>query len=168
MGGIGLEMALALAEVGAVVYCLDIPTLHSVWLKVQSYVAQLPTLEHQTTGRLEYVSGDVTDQNGMWAIVESIVEREGRIDICMANAGILHGGECLAYPAEEFRRVLNVNLSGVLFTAQAAGWQMARIRIAGSIILTGSMSRSITNPNQPWIAYNTGKSAVLQMARSLA
>ncbi|KAJ6557875.1 NAD-binding protein [Mycena capillaripes] len=170
--GIGLEMALALAEAGAVVYCLDLPSQpDSDWLKVQSFANELPESEHQKgqkKGRLEYIHGDVTDQKAMWALVESIVEREGRIDICMANAGILHGAECLDYPAEDFRKVLDINVSGVLFTAQAAGRQMERLGISGSIILTASMSGTITNQNQHWVAYNTSKSAVLQMARSLA
>jgi NAD(P)-dependent dehydrogenase (short-subunit alcohol dehydrogenase family) len=104
--GIGLEMALALAEAGAVVYCLDLPSKpDSDWLKVQAYAADLPDLETGKKGRLEYVSGDVTDQKAMWTAVEDIVEREGRIDVCMANAGILHGAECLDYTAEDFRKV---------------------------------------------------------------
>ncbi|KAJ7735760.1 hypothetical protein B0H16DRAFT_1425982 [Mycena metata] len=161
--GIGLEMALALAEAGAVVYCLDLPAQpDGDWFKVQKFASELKK------GRLEYISGDVTDQKAMWAAVESIVDREGRIDICMANAGILHGAECLEYPADDFKKVLDVNVSGVLFTAQAAGRQMERLGISGSIILTASMSGTITNPNQKWTAYNTSKSAVLQMARSLA
>ncbi|KAJ7109659.1 hypothetical protein C8R43DRAFT_1091751 [Mycena crocata] len=170
--GIGLEMALALAEAGAVVYCLDLPTEpDSDWLKVQSYANELPNSEHQKgqkKGRLEYISGDVTDQKAMWAKVEDIVDREGRIDICMANAGILQGADCLEYSAEDFRKVLDINVSGVLFTAQAAGRQMQKLGISGSIILTASMSGTITNPDQHWVAYNTSKSAVLQMARSMA
>jgi len=99
---------------------------------------------------------------------DSIVDREGGIHVCFANAGILHGAECLEYPAEDFRKVLDINVSGVLFTAQAAGRQMEKLGISGSIILTASMSGTITNQNQHWVAYNTSKSAVLQMARSLA
>ncbi|KAJ7246121.1 hypothetical protein B0H12DRAFT_1203387 [Mycena haematopus] len=168
--GIGLEMALALAEAGAVVYCLDLPAEpDQQWRKVQQFASALPALDDQKkAGRLEYISGDVTDQKAMWAVVEGIVDKEGRIDICMANAGMLHGAECLEYPAEDFRKVLDVNVSGVLFTAQAAGRQMERLGIAGSIVLTASMSGTITNPNQHWVAYNTSKSAVLQLTRSLA
>ncbi|KAJ6478802.1 hypothetical protein C8R47DRAFT_1138214 [Mycena vitilis] len=170
--GIGLEMALALAEAGAVVYCLDLPSEpDSEWLKVKSFVDELPEPQHQKAqkkGRLEYIRGDVTDQKAMWKLVESIVDREGRIDICMANAGILQGADCLEYSAEEFRKVIDINVTGVLFTAQAAGRQMERLGISGSIILTASMSGSITNQNQKWVAYNTSKSAVLQMGRSLA
>ncbi|KAJ6562214.1 hypothetical protein B0H19DRAFT_1287835 [Mycena capillaripes] len=167
--GIGLEMALALAEAGAVVYCLDLPVQpNNNWLKVQSYVSQLPSSEQNLKGRLEYITGDVTDQKAMWAAVESIVEREGRIDVCMANAGILHSDDCLEYSATDFRKIFDVNVSGVLFTAQAAGRQMERLGISGSIILTASISGHITNPTQHMTAYNASKSAVLQMARSLA
>jgi NAD(P)-dependent dehydrogenase (short-subunit alcohol dehydrogenase family) len=45
---------------------------------------------------------------------------------------------------------------------------MARAGNGGSIILIASMSGSITNRGHPWTAYNTSKSAVLQMGRSLA
>ncbi|KAF9460575.1 hypothetical protein BDZ94DRAFT_1265652 [Collybia nuda] len=166
--GIGLEMALALAEVGAIVYCLDLPSKPDQdWLKVQSYAAQLPAVDGKK-GRLEYIAGDVTDQSEMWSIVEGIVKKEGRIDVCVANAGILRGAECLEYPADEFRKLIDVNVNGVLFTAQAAGRQMERLGIKGSIIMTASMSGSIANQNQHWVAYNTSKSAVKQMARSMA
>jgi NAD(P)-dependent dehydrogenase (short-subunit alcohol dehydrogenase family) len=104
--GIGLELALAFAEVGAIVYCLDLPNEpDSEWLQVQRYAANLPKLEQQQNGRLEYMSGDVTDQKSMWAAVETIVEREGRIDVCVANAGIAHTAGCLDYPADGFRKV---------------------------------------------------------------
>ncbi|KAJ7099949.1 hypothetical protein B0H15DRAFT_770897, partial [Mycena belliarum] len=170
--GIGLEMALALAEAGAVVYCLDLPPQpDSDWLQVKRYVDDLPVSEGQGAtkkGRLEYVRGDVTDQKAMWATAESIVEREGRIDICMANAGIIHIADCLDHTGEDFRKTMDVNVSGVLFTAQAVGRQMAQLGIPGSIVLTASMSGTIMNPNQHCVAYNTSKSAVLQMARSMA
>ncbi|EKM76677.1 hypothetical protein AGABI1DRAFT_115589 [Agaricus bisporus var. burnettii JB137-S8] len=169
--GIGLEMSLALAEAGAIVYCLDLPAnADADWLKVQEYVTKLPDIAPgvNNKGRLEYVSGDVTDQQKMWDIAEDIVKKEGRLDICVANAGILRGFECLEYPAEEFRKLLDVNINGVLFTAQAAGRQMEKLGLPGSIIITASMSGSIANYGQHWVAYNTSKSAVIQMARSMA
>lgn len=110
--GIGLEIALALVEAGAVVYCLDLPkTPDENWFKVQKYASQLPSLDTTTTrgsvnGRLEYISADVTDQAVMWAKAEDIANAEGRLDICVANAGILRGAECLDYPADEFQQVV--------------------------------------------------------------
>jgi NAD(P)-dependent dehydrogenase (short-subunit alcohol dehydrogenase family) len=107
--GIGLEMALALAEAGATVYCLDLPSHPDRdWFKVQSYAAGMPSLEDahgQGKGRLEYVQGDVTDQAGMWRIAEEIVEKEGRIDICIANAGIVQAIGCLEYSSEDLKKV---------------------------------------------------------------
>jgi len=176
--GIGLEQAVALAEAGAIVYCLDLPpSPNEEWLKVQTYVASFPGLElgHNSSAetnvqpaRLEYVSIDVTDQKRTWDIVERIAQKEGRIDICIAAAGILAGAEALDYPAADFQKIIDINVNGVLHTAQAAGRQMVRLGISGSIILIASMSGSIANQGQHWTAYNTSKAAVVQMARSLA
>jgi len=173
--GIGLEIALALVEAGAIVYCLDLPkTPDENWFKVQQYASQLPSLGtagsqgRSLNGRLEYISADVTNQTMMWAKAEDIVNAEGRLDICVANAGVLRGAECLDYPADEFQQLIDVNVNGVLYTAQAAGRQMEKLSLPGSIIMIGSMSGSITNQAMHWTAYNTSKAAVIQMARSMA
>ncbi|KAG6822715.1 hypothetical protein H0H93_005017, partial [Arthromyces matolae] len=79
--GIGLEIALALAEAGAIVYCLDLPLKpDDEWLKVQAYASGLPALSGDYRGRLEYVPGDVTDQEGMWKIAEQIAAKHDRLD----------------------------------------------------------------------------------------
>ncbi|EGN95332.1 hypothetical protein SERLA73DRAFT_77372 [Serpula lacrymans var. lacrymans S7.3] len=173
--GLGLEMALALAEAGAVVYCLDLPSApDSEWLAVKKHIDSLPPLETPQTqeepakSRLEYLSADVTDQTGTWDIVQQIVDKEGRVDICVAAAGIVIDGDCLEYPADNFQKVMNVNVNGVLFAAQAVGRQMARLGIAGSIILIASMSGSVTNKGHRYVSYGASKSAVLQMGRSMA
>jgi len=176
--GIGLEQAVVLAEAGAIVYCLDLPSApNEEWLRVQKYVAGFPSTDLGPSfkpgstvqrARLEYVSVDVTDQKCIWDIVETIAREEGRLDICIACAGILAGAECLEYPAADFQKIININVNGVLHTAQAAGRQMVRLGTPGSIILIASMSGSIANQGQHWTAYNTSKSAVVQMARSLA
>lgn len=105
--GIGLEIALALAEAGAKVYCLDLPSEPSVeWLQIQKYVGQLPELDSGSKkAGLEYICGDVTDQQRMWTIAEDIAKKEGRLDVCVANAGILGIGDCLEYAAEDFQKV---------------------------------------------------------------
>ncbi|KAF7360136.1 D-arabinitol 2-dehydrogenase [Mycena venus] len=166
--GIGLELALAMAELGAIVYCLDLPAApDNDWFKVKKYAAEMPDVDDQLgKGRLEYMCGDVTNQQEMWKASEAIVEREGRIDIAIANAGITQTIGCLEYPAEDFKKILDINVSGVLFTAQAVGRQMERLGIPGSIILIASMNGSVANRH--WMGYNTSKSAVLQMGRSLA
>lgn len=102
----------------------------------------------------------------MWKIGEAIGDKEGRMDACIAAAGILKPDtSCLEYPASQYQevsvcawaeywlwgdiclslQVMNVNVNGVLYTAQAAGRQMERFGNGGSIILVASMSGSITN-----------------------
>lgn len=141
--GLGLEMAEALCEAGAIVYCLDLPSEPGKeWTATRDYVKRIG-LE---TGRLEYVSVDVTDQQTVWDVVENIANKEKRMDVCIAAAGILNKEtDCLEYRAKDLQRVLNVNINGVMYTAQAAGRQMARFGTPGSIILIASMSGSITN-----------------------
>ncbi|KAL5513787.1 hypothetical protein ACEPAH_4188 [Sanghuangporus vaninii] len=164
--GLGLEMAEALAEAGAAVYCLDLPTKPDESFGLtQQYVSRL---ELTKGARLEYASVDVTDQKAVWDAVRDIADKEGRLDVCIAAAGILHGEECLDYDGKDFQKVMNVNLNGAFYTAQAAGRQMTRFGTPGSIILIASMSGSITNKDRHCTSYNTSKSALLQVGRSMA
>ncbi|KAI0319820.1 hypothetical protein OF83DRAFT_1162773 [Amylostereum chailletii] len=166
--GLGLEMALALVEAGARrVYCVDLPeTPGEEWQAVRDYAREM---DAEGKERLAYVSANVTDQERMWEVGREIGETEGRMDVCVAAAGVLksHTG-CLEYPAAQFRQVMDINANGVLFTAQAAGREMARFGNGGSIVLIASMSGSITNRDHAWVSYNASKSAVLQMGRSMA
>ncbi|PIL26865.1 hypothetical protein GSI_11045 [Ganoderma sinense ZZ0214-1] len=161
--GIGLEMALTLAEAGArKVYCVDLPKQPGEeWTKVRDAVG----------GTLEYVSQDVTDQKAMWKIGEMIGDKEGRMDVCVAAAGILSSTATsgLDFPSDLFQKVMSVNASGALFTAQAAGKQMLRFGNGGSIVLIASICGSVAlEPFVSDIAYHSSKSAVLQMTRSMA
>ncbi|RDB23971.1 Sorbose reductase SOU1 [Hypsizygus marmoreus] len=174
--GLGLEMALALCEAGArAVYCFDLPGEPSgEWEMVREYVRRMGVgmgggEGKGKGGRLEYVCADVRDQEGMWRKVGEVGDREGRMDVCVAAAGVgLAHVDCLVYPKEQFEAVMNVNTNGVLYTAQAAGQQMVRFGNAGSIILIASMFGKHPNKDHAWVPYNTSKSAVIQMARSMA
>jgi short chain dehydrogenase len=106
--GLGLEMALVLIEAGArAVYCVDLPAQPgSDWVAVSEYVKRMVGTDGAKGGRLEYVSADVRDQTAMWKIGEEIGNREGRMDVCVAAAGILKAHtDCLEYPGEEFEEV---------------------------------------------------------------
>ncbi|KAI0345829.1 NAD(P)-binding protein [Trametopsis cervina] len=172
--GLGLEASLALLEAGArAVYCVDLPKEPGEeWEAVRRYAGRLALAREggrgTGEGRMEYVCADVRDQEGMWKVGEMIGEREGRLDVCVAAAGVPHVADCLDIPAAQFSKVMDVNTNGVLYTAQAAGQQMARFGNGGSIILMASIAGSVTLQGVASIAYNTSKSAVLQMARSMA
>ncbi|KAI0736854.1 sorbose reductase sou1 [Fomitopsis betulina] len=167
--GLGLEMSMALAEAGArAVYCVDLPKEPSdEWCKVKDYLARMKGKAGE--GRLEYLSADVRDQEHMWKIGQTIGDREGRLDVGIAAAGILNPDtDCLEYDSKAFEKVMETNVNGSLFTAQAAARQMVRFGNGGSIILIASLSGSVTNRGYRWISYNTSKSAILQMTRSMA
>lgn len=106
--GLGLEMALALCEAGArAIYCLDLsPTPSEEWEATRAFVESMDRGEGVEKGRLEYVHADVRDQMEIWLKVADIAENEGRMDICVAAAGILRSHtDCLEYPAEQFKEV---------------------------------------------------------------
>lgn len=164
--GLGLEMAIAMCEAGArAVYCFDLHAEPSEeFIASREYVGKLGN-----DSRLEYFTADVRDQHLLHSKAEEIGDREQRMDICIAAAGIVKGEpDYLECSAEQFREVLDVNTCGVFFTAQAAGRQMARFGRGGSIILIASILGSVASKDPAVISYNTSKSAVLQMARSMA
>lgn len=95
-------MALALCEAGAkAIYCMDIrEEPSSEWKATRDYVKALGN-----GSRLEYASADTTNQQDMWDKVEKFADEEGRMDVCVAAAGVLKPNQsCLEYPAEEFRQ----------------------------------------------------------------
>lgn len=90
------------------IYCFDIhekPT--EEWEAVKEYVGRLE--QNPYTGspsRLEYVKVDVTDQSAVWKCAEEIGNKEGRMDVCVAAAGVLKPEkDVLQYPGDEFREV---------------------------------------------------------------
>lgn len=164
--GLGLEAALALSTAGSrVVYCLDLPNKPGEdWNVAHQSIAKLGG-----AGRLEYVTSDVCDQEKLLKTVEEIATKEGRMDICVAAAGIAGTLQsCLEYTEKQLEEVYAVNLKGVFFSAQAAARQMHRFQTPGSIILMGSVAGSVALKHTPALPYNTSKAAVIQMARVMA
>jgi len=168
--GIGLEIAVAYAEAGAVVYCLDLAEKPNAdWEKCRAWIDVLPhTHAVERRGRLEYARCDVTQQKPLWDLVQRIADKENGVHVCVASAGIGELKDVLDYEEDAFEKVMKVNSSGVLFAAQAAGRQMVAHGIKGSIILVASMAGSIALRGLQTTAYNASKGAVLQLSRSIA
>ncbi|KAG6813353.1 hypothetical protein H0H92_011901 [Tricholoma furcatifolium] len=84
--GLGLEMALVLCELGArAIYCFDLPPEPSnEWRSVQKFVKKI-----SPDSRLEYVAADVRQQKKMWEQAKAVGDKEGRMDVCIAAAGML-------------------------------------------------------------------------------
>ncbi|ALH81143.1 SDR family NAD(P)-dependent oxidoreductase [Sphingopyxis macrogoltabida] len=157
--GIGLATAEALAEAGARVTIADRDAA-----ALDEAVASLAAKSHAVFTQ----SLDVTDSAAVDAAAQAMIEREGRIDILINNAGIARSETAAEDVADEhWRHVLDVNLNGSFWCARAFGRHMLAAG-SGSIVNVGSMSGFIVNRPQPQSYYNASKAAVHQLTKSLA
>ncbi|QEN09734.1 SDR family oxidoreductase [Oceanispirochaeta crateris] len=156
--GIGKTVALGLAKNGADVAIVDID------LKMATSVAE----EIKAMGRRSLaISCDVTNPEDVQSMVDTIVKEWGKLDIAFNNAGICINVEAENMTPQEWKKVIDINLTGVFFTSQAAGKVMIKQK-KGVIINTASMSGHIVNSPQPQCAYNASKAAVMMLTKSLA
>jgi glucose 1-dehydrogenase len=111
------------------------------------------------------VTGDVSNISFIHLIVETAVEKFGAIDIVIANAGITLYGDFFSYPVESFYKLLEVNLGGSFFLAQAAANKMKLQQSGGSILLMSSVTGHQAHRNLA--AYGMTKAALEMLAKSL-
>jgi len=155
--GIGQTVARGLANAGASVAIIDL---------VES--PETVSLIESDGGKAISVSADVTDENSVDKAIEQIVSKLGNINILFNNAGICLHKPTLDASISEWRKVIDVNLSGVYVVARAVGRHMIENKIKGSIINMGSMSGTIVNIPQWQASYNASKAGVIQLTKSLA
>ena len=111
------------------------------------------------------VETDVTRVEDCNRLVSAAVDHLGRCDILVNNAGI--GGDynpATEDPPEHFRRVVDVNLMGSYWMAQAAG----RVMPPGSAVVNLSSVMAVTTAKMPASGYSAAKAGVLGMTRDLA
>jgi NAD(P)-dependent dehydrogenase (short-subunit alcohol dehydrogenase family) len=111
---------------------------------------------------------DVTDQDATNAAFEAIAERLGIPQVLLTAAGIEINGDSIDVAASAWRKVIDVNLTGTFFSAQAFGRGLLASGLPGSAILISSMSGEIVNVPQWAASYNSSKAAVAHLATSLA
>ncbi|HVZ09561.1 SDR family NAD(P)-dependent oxidoreductase [Rhodopila sp.] len=145
--GIGRAVADAYAARGGKICILDrvpVPDAPQGWICLEGSVANAADVERA------FVEMDRT-----W----------GGVDVAFANAGISQNKPTLELTEAEWRSVLDVNLTGVFLTVQAAGRRMVA-QGAGLILATSSIYGLTAAPNR--IAYTATKGAVSQIVRTLA
>lgn len=157
--GIGKSVATAFMEAGANVAIVDVD--------IDEATKTAAELDAAHDGRSFAIACDVTVPEQVDVMVAKVVEEFGSLDVAFNNAGI-----CMNIPAEEmtpaqWAKVININLTGIFLTAQAAGKVMLK-QGHGSIINTASMSAHIVNVPQPQCSYNASKAGVIQLTKSLA
>ena len=156
--GIGQHLALAFAQAGADVGCFDL----------DADAAGETAGKVRATGRRALsLSGDVTDADAVRQAVAQVDAELGPLTVALNNAGIAHLAPAEEMDPADWRRVVDVNLTGVFVCAQAEGRAMLA-RGRGSIVNLASMSASIVNRDLCQSHYNASKAGVVQLTRSLA
>lgn len=156
--GIGRALATALAEAGSDVVLLVRDTGGSL-----EVTAQLERLGVTAIA----VAADVTEADQVRRAVGEIMDRLGKVDVLVNNAGACIHRPSLEVTEEEWEFVMDVNVNGVWHCSQEFGRQMVE-QHSGAIINIGSISANIVNRPQWQPGYNASKAAVHQLTRSLA
>jgi len=109
------------------------------------------------------LGGDVTDPDAMAAAFDSIGEVP---DVVVCNAGIVRFGPLLSLPLEQWRNVLEVNLTGTFIVAREAATRMVSGGVSGSITSITSMNGVAPGPNAG--SYGSSKAALIRLAQQMA
>jgi NAD(P)-dependent dehydrogenase (short-subunit alcohol dehydrogenase family) len=94
--------------------------------------------EQQLGAEITFVPTDISDAASVTALMDAAVDRYGRIDVVVANAGIANIGPWPDEPLDQWREILGVNLTGTMLTCQAA-WPHL-VESSGNIVVVSSLS----------------------------
>jgi NAD(P)-dependent dehydrogenase (short-subunit alcohol dehydrogenase family) len=161
--GIGLQLATGLAEAGADVVLADIDEAAAM--------ASADAVARGTGRRAVGLKVDVTRRESCDAMVQRTVDQLGRLDVCVANAGVVEPDLPISsiedYPDLQWNRVVGVNLSGVFHTDMAAA-RVMKAAGRGRIVNIASIVGFVADAYWGTIGYTAAKGGVLQLTRQLA
>jgi 3-oxoacyl-[acyl-carrier protein] reductase len=152
--GIGRATVLRLAAEGARVVAADVDE------------AGLAATREAAGGEVVGVPADVTRSADVDALVTAAVDRFGRLDGMVANAGVPSDEPFLAMTEAGMDAVFGVNVKGVVFCGQAAARAMVQQGTGGKIVNLGSVAGVVPAPGIA--AYSASKAAVQMLTRSMA
>jgi 3-oxoacyl-[acyl-carrier protein] reductase len=155
--GIGRACALAFARTGC-----DVAVN---WLDDAAAAEAVAAGVRAAGRRAALVHGDVGSVAGCQAIVQGTLDAFGRLDVLVNNAGIFPRVAFLDMTEAEWDRVLEVNLKGSAFTAQAAARAMVAAGHGGNII---NMSSGAVRGTPVGVHYSATKNGVVAITRSMA
>lgn len=153
--GLGVTFAGALAEAGATVVLaarrLD---------RVEELAASMSAAGHTVLA----VRADIAEERDCARLVGAAVERFGRLDVLVNNAGVGAIVPAHRQSAADFRQILDVNVAGTHWMSLAAGAAMGR----GSSIINVSSVLALSTAGSPQAAYAASKAGILALTRNLA
>lgn len=157
--GIGLTVARSLAADGAKIALFDLLDNVADAAKQIADKYGVESLGQQL---------DVTDRDATIAAFNAVGGQLGVPQVLVTAAGIEINNDSVNVTADEWRKVIDVNLTGTFFAAQAFGSALLQAGLPGSAILISSMSGFIVNVPQWAASYNASKAAVAHLGKSLA
>jgi len=153
--GLGVAFAKALAEAGADV---------ALGARRRDRLDDTAALVEAAGRRYVARATDVTKPEDCTALVQEAMDTFGRVDILVNNAGVGTAVPATRETPEQFLSVMDVNLNGAYWMAQACGRTMK----PGSSIINVSSVLAITTAGLPQAAYSASKAALLGLTRDLA
>lgn len=156
--GIGETVAEYIADAGADVAIFD--------LNDGSEVADRISKEYNVRAKA-YVC-NVTDPDDVQKNIDAVANDFGTMDLLFNNAGICLHKPALECEPNDWLKVIDVNLNGIFFVAQAFARYLVKNNKKGNIVNTASMSANIVNVPQGQASYNASKAGVKHLTKSLA
>ena len=153
--GLGVHFSKALAEAGADV---------ALGARRVERLEETKRLVEGAGRRALAVQTDVTDPESCTALVAAAMEEFGRVDVLVNNAGVGTAVPATRETAQEFRSVIDLNLNGCYWMAQACG----RVMQPGSSIVNISSVLGLTTMGLPQAAYAASKAGLIGLTRDLA
>ncbi|MBN9064174.1 MAG: short-chain dehydrogenase [Rhizobiales bacterium 65-9] len=153
--GLGVVIAKALAEAGADV---------ALGARRVERLAETANAVEAAGRRALCVRTDISDPASCDAFVHAVLERFGRVDILVNNAGVATAAPATRETPDEFRQVIDINLNGSYWMAQACG----RVMRPGSSIINISSILGLTTAGLPQAAYSSSKAGLIGLTRDLA
>ncbi|CAI7973896.1 putative short-chain type dehydrogenase/reductase MSMEG_6031/MSMEI_5872 [Frankia sp. Hr75.2] len=167
--GQGRSHAVALAREGADIIaidvCADLPSVPYP-LATEADLQETVGLVEWLDRRIIATKVDVRDRAGVRAAMDAGVAELGRLDIVLANAGVMTPCAAEDISEEAWNEVIETDLGGVFFTAQAAIPHLKRNENGGSIVLTSSTAGEIGIPHLAH--YVAAKHGVIGLTKALA
>jgi NAD(P)-dependent dehydrogenase (short-subunit alcohol dehydrogenase family) len=159
-GGFGRAIGAAFAERGASVALADLPSR-------AGDVQQLVRTFRERTSACG-VNIDVRDVGSIKTAVDETVATLGGVDVVVCNAGLNIRKSAFDVTEDDWDTVVDVNLRGVFFSAQAAAAQMQRQGRGGKVVSIASIMGLVGSPFGSGVAYCASKAGVVNMTRALA
>lgn len=165
-GGIGKATATAFGELGADVAVVDLPSMRTETESVAKSIAG------RFGVRTIAVGADLSQEEDVKAMVRQVVDAFGTIDVVHSNAGVFTTFDQPDMPVSDFKRIVDINLTGMFMVNRECASVMVSHGHVGSIINTVSMSGTIINPTQLetdyMVAYTASKAGAKHLTKGMA